>query len=58
MSDGEILNVGDCIGLLNCLLGPGYMVTGCSLYGLSVNSLENPMNGNTGGFSTLGDRMM
>lgn len=53
--DGESLNVGDCDCLLYCMLGPGYMVTGCSLYGLSLKSLEKPMNGNIGGFSKLGD---
>lgn len=57
--EGEIfgtLYVGDSAGsFLNCMFGPGYMVTGCSLYGLSLNSLEKPMKGKTGGFSTLGD---
>jgi hypothetical protein len=55
--EGEIfcmLYVGECVCLYG-IFGPGYMVTGCSLYGLSLNSLENPMKGKTGGFSTLGD---
>lgn len=49
------LKVGEFNCLLYCKFGPGYIVTGCSLYGLSLNSLEKPMKGKTGGFSRLGD---
>lgn len=58
--DGDnfgILYVGECDCRPYGMLGPGYIVTGCSLYGLSLKSLENPRKGKTGGFSRLGERL-